>query len=87
MSRCGPASVTAVKEGSVALDFDTGFIFTEVQGTIVQWVCDSKNNVTRPRKINIDAIGKLIATKPLKKGGDCRITDAYKYPDGKSIPL
>ena len=36
--RCGPAPVTAIKKGHVYLNFETGFIFSEVNGDKVTWV-------------------------------------------------
>ena len=35
--RCGPASLKAIKEGHVYLNFDVGFIFSEVNGDKIQW--------------------------------------------------
>ncbi|KAM4617728.1 olfactory receptor 11A1-like [Discoglossus pictus] len=35
---CGPASVKAIKEGDVHLDYDTPFVFAEVNADIIQWV-------------------------------------------------
>ena len=35
--RCGPASLRAIKEGHVYLNFDVGFIFSEVNGDKIQW--------------------------------------------------
>lgn len=31
--RCGPASIAAIKSGSVSHPFDTGFVFAEVSST------------------------------------------------------
>lgn len=36
--RCGPAPLTAIKEGHVYLNFDIPFVFGEVNGDRVQWV-------------------------------------------------
>ena len=38
--RCGPAPVKAVKEGEVRLHFDTKFIFAEVNGTAIYYLCE-----------------------------------------------
>ena len=35
--RCGPAPVTAIKEGNVYLPFDAPFIFAEVNGDKLHW--------------------------------------------------
>lgn len=35
--RCGPAPLKAIKEGHVYLNFDTGFIFSEVNGDKIEW--------------------------------------------------
>lgn len=38
--RCGPASLRAIKEGHVYLNYDTKFIYSEVNGDRVKWkVC------------------------------------------------
>lgn len=36
--RCGPAPLTAIKEGHVYLSYDIPFVFGEVNGDRVQWV-------------------------------------------------
>ena len=35
--RCGPSPLKAIKEGHVYLNFDTGFIFAEVNGDKCKW--------------------------------------------------
>lgn len=47
--RCGPAPLKAIKEGHVYLNFDTGFIFSEVNGDKIEWEVSvsKKKNLSR----------------------------------------
>lgn len=46
--RCGPAPLKAIKEGHVYLNFDTGFIFSEVNGDKIEWEVSGSINVFSP---------------------------------------
>lgn len=35
--RCGPAPLRAIKDGHVYLNYDVGFVFSEVNGDRIVW--------------------------------------------------
>ena len=45
MYRAGPASVEAIKNGVVGLNYDTPFIFAEVNADKVHWVKQKDGSV------------------------------------------
>ncbi|XP_068120062.1 protein-glutamine gamma-glutamyltransferase 5-like [Hyperolius riggenbachi] len=77
---CGPASVKAIKEGEVHLNYDGPFIFSMVNADCVSWTLYG----TKKEKLFRDPhrIGSQISTKCV--GADERddITDSYKYEEG-----
>ncbi|KAA0702823.1 Protein-glutamine gamma-glutamyltransferase K [Triplophysa tibetana] len=79
--RCGPASITAVRNGQVYLEHDTGFVFAEVNSDKVYWQRNADGTLTQ---VNVEkqAIGHCISTKAV--GSDYRedITHLYKHPEG-----
>ncbi|XP_008592315.1 PREDICTED: protein-glutamine gamma-glutamyltransferase 6, partial [Galeopterus variegatus] len=79
--RCGPASVTAIREGDVHLAHDGPFVFAEVNADYITWLWredESRERVYSDTK----KIGRCISTKAV--GSDTRvdITGLYKYPEG-----
>uniref|UniRef100_T1IVX6 protein-glutamine gamma-glutamyltransferase n=1 Tax=Strigamia maritima TaxID=126957 RepID=T1IVX6_STRMM len=84
--RTGPASLVAVRRGHVGYQFDTAFVFAEVNADKVYWLYRSK---TEPLEfIDLDrlSIGKNISTRkpgPLMRGNLDRldITDEYKLTE------
>uniref|UniRef100_A0A6J0TAC9 Coagulation factor XIII A chain n=1 Tax=Pogona vitticeps TaxID=103695 RepID=A0A6J0TAC9_9SAUR len=81
MYRCGPASVQAVKHGHVCFQFDTPFVFAEVNSDIVYSTAmkDGTKVVQRVDKIQV---GKLILTKELGSDKMKNITEQYKFQEG-----
>uniref|UniRef100_A0A8C6ZS04 protein-glutamine gamma-glutamyltransferase n=1 Tax=Nothoprocta perdicaria TaxID=30464 RepID=A0A8C6ZS04_NOTPE len=79
--QCGPASTRAIKEGDVNLDYDSSFVFAEVNADYVTWICYSNK---RKERIYSDTrkIGKSISTKAVGTKSRVDITDNYKYPEG-----
>ncbi|KAK3799550.1 hypothetical protein RRG08_019350 [Elysia crispata] len=79
--RCGPAPVKAIKEGHVYLNYDTAFIFSEVNGDKVAWRVSEDGDM---EIIDIDAyaVGKNISTKAVGSNLRHDLTGDYKYPDG-----
>lgn len=79
--RCGPAPLTAIKEGHVYLLYDIPFIFAEVNGDRVYWIQNEDNDMGIMDIVK-NAVGKFISTKAV--GSDKRndITHLYKYPEG-----
>ncbi|XP_069099773.1 protein-glutamine gamma-glutamyltransferase 6-like isoform X1 [Pleurodeles waltl] len=83
MYRCGPASVQAVKQGDVDLDYDSPFVFAEVNADRVTWISyDEDDELMEPVHTDIKSIGQKISTKALGSDERMDITDAYKYPEG-----
>ncbi|TRY92272.1 hypothetical protein DNTS_007055, partial [Danionella cerebrum] len=78
--RCGPASVTAVRNGLVFLKHDTPFVFAEVNSDKVYWQVAS-NGECLPVNIEKNEVGINISTKAV--GSDARqdITHLYKHPE------
>ncbi|XP_064611555.1 protein-glutamine gamma-glutamyltransferase K-like [Liolophura sinensis] len=81
LMRCGPASLKAIKEGHVYLNYDVPFIFAEVNGDRVHWIVDSDGNMT-VLDVEEHAVGHLISTKSVGSGDREDLTLQYKYPEG-----
>ncbi|GFR83423.1 protein-glutamine gamma-glutamyltransferase K [Elysia marginata] len=79
--RCGPAPVKAIKEGHVYLNYDTAFIFSEVNGDKVTWMVTDDGDMVM---IDVDsyAVGKNISTKAVGSNLRHDLTGDYKYPEG-----
>jgi len=80
--RCGPAPLTAIKNGEIFVGQDTNFIFSEVNADRVFWRVDDNHEVTGMILRQDRHVGKAISTKAV--GSDERedITNHYKYPEG-----
>lgn len=79
--RCGPAPLTAIKEGHVYLNFDIPFVFGEVNGDRVQWMV-KKDGTMEVSQIDHSAVGHYISTKRMGSNDREDVTHLYKYPDG-----
>uniref|UniRef100_A0A8C8WK56 protein-glutamine gamma-glutamyltransferase n=1 Tax=Panthera leo TaxID=9689 RepID=A0A8C8WK56_PANLE len=82
--QCGPASVTAVREGDVNLDFDMPFVFAEVNADRITWIHDVRNNTQKQNSTDTRSIGRYISTKAVGSNSRMDITEKYKYPEGSS---
>ncbi|XP_018414784.1 PREDICTED: protein-glutamine gamma-glutamyltransferase E-like [Nanorana parkeri] len=78
---CGPASVHAIKEGDVDLDYDGPFIFSEVNADRNTWIYYDKD-VKEKVYTNTEHVGKNISTKAVGSNERIDITENYKYPEG-----
>ncbi|KAM4622714.1 protein-glutamine gamma-glutamyltransferase 6-like [Discoglossus pictus] len=79
----GPASVHAVKEGDVHLDYDMPFVFSEVNADRSTWIVYDKD--VREKVYTDDRfVGKNISTKAVGSNERIEITDNYKYPEGSA---
>ncbi|XP_020013011.1 protein-glutamine gamma-glutamyltransferase 5 isoform X1 [Castor canadensis] len=77
---CGPASVRAIKEGEVDLNYDTCFAFSMVNADCMSWlVHDGKEE-----KLYHDTttVGNFISTKSIQSDERDDITESYKYGEG-----
>ncbi|XP_053105282.1 protein-glutamine gamma-glutamyltransferase E-like [Hemicordylus capensis] len=81
--QCGPTSVMAVKQGDVRLQYDTAFVFTEVNADINRWVVYPNGNRVRVY-CDTSSIGTAISTKAVGSNQRVDITNNYKYPEGSA---
>ncbi|XP_053716104.1 coagulation factor XIII A chain-like [Synchiropus splendidus] len=81
--RCGPASVNAIKEGSVCHPFDAGFVFAEVNSDVVFWKRDRYGNMETFR-VDKTHVGRIICTQAVGSTGAQDITSLYKHPEGSA---
>ncbi|XP_063779097.1 protein-glutamine gamma-glutamyltransferase 5-like isoform X2 [Pseudophryne corroboree] len=79
---CGPASVKAIKEGDIHLDYDGPFVFAEVNADIIQWVIGPDKS--KPERFFHDSysVGIQISTKNVGNDGRMDITHNYKHDEG-----
>lgn len=72
----------AVKQGDVLLNYDTAFVFTEVNADINRWVVYPNGSRV---KVYCDttSIGTHISTKAVGSNQRVDITCNYKYPEGR----
>ncbi|XP_023616070.1 protein-glutamine gamma-glutamyltransferase E isoform X1 [Myotis lucifugus] len=90
--QCGPASVAAVREGDVNLDFDMPFIFAEVNADRITWIYDARRNTQKQNSSDTNTIGRYISTKAVGSYSRMDVTEKYKYPEGRrgaggAVPL
>ncbi|XP_074067289.1 protein-glutamine gamma-glutamyltransferase E [Macrotis lagotis] len=79
--QCGPASVVAVKQGEVNLDFDMPFVFSEVNADQIIWVIGPDNS-KKQASTKTSSVGRFISTKAVGSNSRMDVTDKYKYPEG-----
>ena len=56
--RCGPSSLRAIKEGYVHYNYDTKFVFAEVNSDKVFWEKNEKTGEFEPADVQSNAVGK-----------------------------
>ncbi|ELK05493.1 Protein-glutamine gamma-glutamyltransferase 5, partial [Pteropus alecto] len=77
---CGPASVRAIKEGEVDLNYDTAFVFSMVNADCVSWLVRGGKEQRLHRDTN--SVGNFISTKSIQSDERDDITEKYKYEEG-----
>ncbi|XP_066526968.1 protein-glutamine gamma-glutamyltransferase K-like [Hoplias malabaricus] len=79
--RCGPASLTAIRNGQVFLKYDAPFVFAEVNSDKIYWQRNPDGTFSQIY-CEKNVVGHFISTKAV--GSDERedITQLYKYPEG-----
>ncbi|XP_074145522.1 protein-glutamine gamma-glutamyltransferase 5 [Sminthopsis crassicaudata] len=80
---CGPASVRAIKEGEVELNYDTAFAFSMVNADCVSWLVYGGKEQKLHRDTNV--VGNLISTKSIQSDERDDITESYKYQEGSPL--
>ncbi|XP_055977546.1 protein-glutamine gamma-glutamyltransferase 6 [Sorex fumeus] len=79
--RCGPTSVTAIREGDVHLAHDGPFVFAEVNADYITWLWHGDEGRERVYS-DTKKIGRCISTKAVGSDSRVDITGLYKYPEG-----
>ncbi|CAK6432317.1 unnamed protein product [Pipistrellus nathusii] len=77
---CGPASVRAIKQGEVDLNYDTAFVFSMVNADCVSWLILGGKEQRLHRDTN--SVGNFISTKSIRSDERDDITESYKYEEG-----
>ncbi|NWI17930.1 TGM4 glutamyltransferase, partial [Crypturellus soui] len=82
--RCGPSPLKAVLEGHVYVNFDSKFVYAEVNADKVYWKVKNVNGQNKYTKLAVitNAAGKHISTKAVGQNKREDITMQYKYPEG-----
>ncbi|EHB04277.1 Protein-glutamine gamma-glutamyltransferase 6 [Heterocephalus glaber] len=81
MFQCGPASVTAIREGDIHLAHDGPFVFAEVNADYITWLWHKDESQERVYS-DTKKIGRCISTKAVGSDSRVDITSLYKYPEG-----
>ncbi|XP_042338968.1 protein-glutamine gamma-glutamyltransferase K-like [Plectropomus leopardus] len=79
--RCGPASLTAVRNGQVYLKHDAQFVFAEVNSDKIYWqknIDGTFSQIYSEKK----TVGHYISTKAVGSDERNDITHLYKHPEG-----
>ncbi|KAI7792659.1 putative coagulation factor XIII A chain-like [Triplophysa rosa] len=79
--RCGPTSVSAIKDGELSYPFDAKFVFAELNSDVIYHQID-KYGKTKILHVDTAYVGKLIVTKRINSNQYEDITSNYKYPEG-----
>ncbi|XP_064201971.1 protein-glutamine gamma-glutamyltransferase K-like [Anguilla rostrata] len=79
--RCGPASVTAIRNGQVYHKHDTPFVFAEVNSDKIYWQRNLDGTFSQIHSEK-KAVGHFISTKAVGSNMRDDITHLYKHPEG-----
>ncbi|XP_077107754.1 protein-glutamine gamma-glutamyltransferase E-like [Ranitomeya variabilis] len=79
--RLGPCSLKAVKEGDVHLNYDTPFVFAEVNADTDHFSVDN-NGITTMVYSEPEGVGQFTSTKAVGSFTRLDVTNDYKYPEG-----
>ncbi|XP_054849695.1 protein-glutamine gamma-glutamyltransferase E-like [Eublepharis macularius] len=82
--QCGPASLTAIKEGDVHLNYDTAFVFAEVNADQISWEKDPLTGKFKRHKVDTKSIGQFTVTKAVGSNTQMDVTNNYKYAEGSA---
>ncbi|KGL78475.1 Protein-glutamine gamma-glutamyltransferase 4, partial [Tinamus guttatus] len=82
--QCGPSPLKAVLEGHVYVNYDSKFVYAEVNADKVYWKVNVVNGRNKHTKLAVvtNAAGKNISTKAVGQNKREDITMQYKYPEG-----
>jgi len=86
--QCGPAPLTAIRNGQVNIGYDTGFVYGEVNADRNMFLVDEKEKVIKIIEKDTKHCGKSISTdEPGQQVGHYKrldITNQYKHPEGSA---
>ncbi|XP_063003598.1 protein-glutamine gamma-glutamyltransferase E-like [Elgaria multicarinata webbii] len=80
--QCGPASLTAIKEGDVDLEYDTPFVFAEVNADRRTWMHDPATGQKKIIYSETKSVGQFTSTKAVGSYARQDVTSDYKYAEG-----
>ncbi|XP_032998488.1 protein-glutamine gamma-glutamyltransferase E-like [Lacerta agilis] len=80
--QCGPASLTAIKEGDVDLNYDCPFVYAEVNADCVTWRYDEDTGKSKKVHTKTKKVGQNTSTKAVGSYARQDVTINYKYPEG-----
>uniref|UniRef100_A0A3P9QFK6 Protein-glutamine gamma-glutamyltransferase 2 n=1 Tax=Poecilia reticulata TaxID=8081 RepID=A0A3P9QFK6_POERE len=75
---CGPASVTAIRNGEVDLKYDVPFVFAEVNADSVYWLVSIETKIFS----DTETVGQNISTKAVGSYKRVDLTNTYKHREG-----
>ncbi|XP_043985259.1 protein-glutamine gamma-glutamyltransferase K-like [Gambusia affinis] len=81
MFRCGPASLSAIRNGQVYLKHDCAFVFAEVNSDKIYWQ-KNKDGTFSQIYSEKNTVGLSISTKAVGSDERQDITHLYKHPEG-----
>ncbi|XP_054916302.1 protein-glutamine gamma-glutamyltransferase K-like isoform X2 [Poeciliopsis prolifica] len=79
--RCGPASLSAIRNGEVYLKHDCAFVFAEVNSDKIYWQ-KNKDGTFSQIYSEKNTVGLSISTKAVGSDERQDITHLYKHPEG-----
>ncbi|XP_054849612.1 protein-glutamine gamma-glutamyltransferase E-like isoform X2 [Eublepharis macularius] len=85
--QCGPASVRAIKEGDVDLNYDSPFVFAEVNADRITWTYNPSTRESKRLYTETKSVGQFISTKAVGSHTRMDITNNYKYAEEKTLPI
>ena len=85
-AQCGPAPVKAIKQGHTFINYDTPFVFAEVNADSCYWLVDEDRNIEGLTHRSRSHVGKTISTTAPGMGIYDRLdlTSEYKQPEGSA---
>uniref|UniRef100_A0A3B5MI63 Transglutaminase-like domain-containing protein n=1 Tax=Xiphophorus couchianus TaxID=32473 RepID=A0A3B5MI63_9TELE len=77
---CGPAPVSAIRNGDTHLKYDIPFVFAEVNADCITWLVKRDGSMVNIETDSIK-IGQNISTKSVGTNNRMNITDSYKQKE------
>uniref|UniRef100_A0A3B5QVZ1 Protein-glutamine gamma-glutamyltransferase 2 n=1 Tax=Xiphophorus maculatus TaxID=8083 RepID=A0A3B5QVZ1_XIPMA len=77
---CGPAPVSAIRNGDTHLKYDVPFVFAEVNADCITWLVKRDGSMVNIETDSIK-IGQNISTKSVGTNDRMNITDSYKQKE------